>query len=68
MGVGLDESTDRAQEKHVVFIVRYLRGDRIITDYLKIEKIASGTAASIFSTLLDVFEGYNIPLSKASHF
>ena len=64
IGVGLDESTDRATEKHAVFIVRYQSADVIKNAYLKIEALSDGRASTIYDVLCKVFRGYNIPTSK----
>ena len=64
VGVGLDESTDRSSEKHVVFIIRYMDGNKINTTYLKIEKINDGKAATIYDVLVKVFLDYAIPVKK----
>ena len=50
--VGMDESTDRSSEKHVVFVVRYLDGDAVRTSFLQIEKMEDDKAKRM---LLDVW-------------
>ena len=64
IGVGLDESTDRAKEKHVVFIIRYLHGDKVKTTYLQIEKVNDGKAHTMYDAMRRVFAGHQIPLKK----
>ena len=55
IGVGIDESTDRSSEKHVVFTVRYQHGDNIKTTY-----------QTVYNTLCDVFKEYGISTSKVN--
>ena len=64
IGVGIDESTDRSSEKHVVFIVRYGSVEGIKTTYLKAEAIPDGKALTVCNTLQAVFNGYGIPTNK----
>lgn len=64
VGVGLDESTDRSSEKHLVFIVRWISHGKVTTTYLKIAKVADGKADTIFQKLLEVFNTCGIPIKK----
>ena len=64
IGIGMDESTDRSSEKHVVFIVQFLSKDTMKTTYLKIKAIKDGKADTVYSTMRGVLEEYNIPLKK----
>lgn len=66
IGVGIDESTDRSSEKHVVFTVRYQHGDNIKTTYLKMKTIEDGKAQTVYNTLCDVFKEYGISTSKVN--
>ena len=66
IGVGIDESTDRSSEKHVVFIVRYDSGEKIKTTYLRAEAIPDGKAQTVCETLRAVFKGYGISTDKVN--
>lgn len=66
IGVGLDESTDRSSEKHVVFVVRYESHDKMRTTYLQIKEIKDGKAETIYQVLREVFQHHKIPLKKVS--
>ena len=66
IGVGLDESTDRASEKHVVFVVRYLAKETVKTTYLQIQLVHDGKAATIYEALKTVLAEYKIPITKVT--
>ena len=65
VGIGLDESNDRAFEKHCVFIVRYVTPTaEVKTTYLKMEVVNSGTSQAIFNTLQYVLREYGIAMTS----
>ena len=66
VGIGLDESTDRAKESHVVIIVRFILNAEVTTTFLKVATIENGKAITIYNTVLAVLRGYNIPVRKVS--
>ncbi|KAI8511816.1 hypothetical protein Bbelb_109160 [Branchiostoma belcheri] len=64
VAIGIDESTDRSQEKHVVLVIRYIRTGELVTTFLRCAKVNDGKAVTIYQTTLDVLQHYNIPLRK----
>ena len=54
LGVGMDESTDRSSEKHVIFVIHYLDGDAVRTSFLPIEKVTDGKAKTLCDCLTSV--------------
>lgn len=66
VGIGLDESTDRSKEKHVVFVIRYIQPAtaRLVTTFLKCEKVADGKAITMYEAMKDVISAKEIPLKK----
>ncbi|CAH1245743.1 ZNF862 [Branchiostoma lanceolatum] len=66
VAVGIDESTDRSSEKHMVVVIRYVRVPtaELVTTFLKCAKVEDGKAATIYQKTLDILQEYNIPLRK----
>ncbi|XP_035673668.1 zinc finger protein 862-like [Branchiostoma floridae] len=66
VAIGIDESTDRSSEKHVVVVVRYVRVHtaELITTFLKCEKVNDGKAPTIYGTTRAVLDNYGIPVRK----
>ncbi|XP_064597802.1 zinc finger protein 862-like [Liolophura sinensis] len=65
IGIGIDESTDRAQEKHVAVIVRHITKEgRVTTDFLSLERIEDGTAVASFEALNIVAKKLDVPWKK----
>ena len=53
VSIGLDESTDRVQEKHVLFCCRYFDTNKaqLSTEFLKVKEVDSGKAEAVFNSL-----------------
>lgn len=68
VAVGIDESTDRSSEKHIVLVIRYVRvrTAELVTSFLKCEKIEDGKADTIYRTTLAILQKYDIPVRKVS--
>ena len=65
IGIGIDESTDRSQEKHIAVIVRYVsKSGKIVTTFLQCAKIKDGCAATVFQALTDVLKHFEVPYKK----
>ena len=65
IGLGLDESTDRSMEKHLVLIVRYVgRGGACCTAYLQCVKIADGKAVTVVDAVKEVAATYKFGMGK----
>ena len=64
VGIGLDESTDRASEKHLAVTIRYVSGGKCCTCYLECVKVCDGKATSIFSALKEVASKYHFTMRK----
>ncbi|KAJ8037614.1 hypothetical protein HOLleu_18474 [Holothuria leucospilota] len=64
IGIGLDESTDRSNEKHVVFIIRYVGVDQVKTTFLKVACVDDGKALTLYQTMCKVLQEYKIPIKK----
>ena len=66
IGLGIDESTDRSQEKHIAAVVRYVDSDKakIKTSFLKLSVITSGTAAAIVEAVKKILGDFSIPVNK----
>ena len=67
IGIGLDESTDRASEKHVVFIIRYCSSHGVKTTYLTIKAISDGKAKTMVGVLHEAHYEYGVPFDKVSY-
>ncbi|XP_078608598.1 zinc finger protein 862-like [Branchiostoma floridae x Branchiostoma japonicum] len=66
VALGVDESTDRSSEKHVVLVIRYVRVHtaELVTTFLRCEKVADGKADTLYRTMLAILGGYDIPVRK----
>ncbi|KAJ8022515.1 hypothetical protein HOLleu_37426 [Holothuria leucospilota] len=65
IAIGLDESSDRSQENHLAAVVRYVSLDgSLTTTFLTLHHIRDGTSQTIFSTLQQILEEFEIPVSK----
>ena len=65
VGIGLDESTNRSSEKHMVVIVRYISPMLIMkTCFLEHVKVHDGRATTICQALHDTAQIYAISLTK----
>jgi len=64
VGIGLDESTDRASEKHLAVTIRHVSGGKCSTSYLECMKVCDGKAMSIFNALKEVASKYHFNMRK----
>lgn len=64
VGIGVDESTDRAREKHVAIVVRYVSDGTVHTTFLSCEKVADGCANTVFKAVKAALNQFDIPFSK----
>ena len=62
----IDESTDVGTEKQLAIVVRYFSNQhsKIITTFLGIINITSGTAEAIFQAIVDFLRSKNIPIEN----
>ena len=51
VGTGLDESTDRASEKHLAVTIQHVSGGKCFTSFLECVNVYDGKATLIFSAL-----------------
>lgn len=51
VGIGVDESTDRAREKHVGIVVRYVADGKVVTTFLACVEVADGCAQTIYTAV-----------------
>ena len=54
VGIGIDESTDRATEKHLVIIIRYVSLGNCKTEFLKCIRMVDGKAATVYNAVKSV--------------
>lgn len=67
VGIGVDESTDRTQEKHVAFIIRYITSAaHVKTTFLRCKKVEKADANHIFQSLLEALQEFNIPTNNVA--
>ena len=66
LGVGIDESTDRSNEKHIAVVARYvdLEQAELVTTFLKCEKVKECTAQGIYSVTKEILSGKKIAMTK----
>lgn len=66
IGVGIDESTDRSNEKHIVVVVRYidLVSAKLMTTFLKCKEVNDCSAAGIYNVMTEILRDKNIPMTK----
>ena len=64
IGLGMDESTDRSMEKHLVVIVRYVARGTCCTAYLQCMKIADGKAVTVVDAVKEVAATYKFNMRK----
>lgn len=65
VGIGIDESTDLSQEKHIAVVVRYVSVEgQVVTTFLKLEAIKDGKAQSLFDATASVLLQFGVPFSK----
>ena len=62
IGLGIDEPTDRSQEKHISTVVRYVDCNdiKIKTTFLKTSRITSGAAPAIVEAVQKIMADFNI--------
>ena len=70
IGLGIDESTDRSQEKHIAAVVRYVESEesKIKTTFLKLSVITNGTAPAVVEAVKKMLVDFSIPLMKVPMF
>ena len=70
IGLGIDESIDRSQEKHIAAVVRYVDSEeiKIKTSFLKLSVITTGTAPAIVKAVKKIMDDFSIPLIKVPMF
>ena len=66
IGLGLDESTDRSMEKHLVLVVRYVARGACCTAYLQCVKIANGKAVTVVDAVKEVAATYKFGMRKVT--
>ena len=67
VGIGVDESTDRTQEKRVAFIIHHITSAaNVKTTFLRCKKVEKADANSIFQSLFEALKEFNIPTNKAA--
>src|SRR6218665_1344055 len=65
VGIGIDESTDRAQEKHAAIIARFVdQNGKVDTVFLTCQSIRDGTAASLLALIQETFKNFCVPITK----
>lgn len=66
VGIGVDESTDRAQEKHVVIVVRYIQKQSATpkTTFLSCVSVRDGTAATVLEAIRTSLNHFGVPIRK----
>ena len=65
MGVGLDESTDRSQEKHLAIIIRYINPQAVLqTKFLELKALDNCDADSLLKALQDSLRQAGVPMKK----
>ena len=65
VGIGVDESTDRATEKHLAIIVRYLSHDATcMTEFLDCVAVRDGKATTIVESVKAVAEKFGVGMEK----
>ena len=57
--VGIDESTDRATEKHLVIIIRYVSLGNCKTEFLTCIRMVDGKAATVYNAVKSVAVEYH---------
>lgn len=64
VGIGVDESTDRAREKHVGIVVRYVADGKVVTTFLACVEVADGCAQTIYTAVKSAMSTFDIPMPK----
>ena len=64
VGIGIDESTDRATEKHLVMIIRYVSLGICKTEFLKCVRVVDGKAATVYDAVKSVAVEYHFDMRK----
>lgn len=69
ISLGVDESTDRAQEKHIVLVIRYIKQSsaQLTTTFLKCTKVREGKAQTLYNAMVSVLQKKLLPLTKVLH-
>lgn len=66
IGVGIDESTDRSNEKHIVAVARYidLESANVATTFVKCREVEDGRASGIYNSMKGILNEKRIPMRK----
>ena len=66
LGVGIDESTDRSNEKQIAVVARYvdLEQAELVSTFLKCEKVKDCAAQGIYSATKEIISGKKIAMTK----
>ena len=66
VGVGIDESTDRSNEKHIVVVARYVDRVRakLVTTFLKCKEVRDCSAVGIYNIMKEILAEKQIPMLK----
>lgn len=66
IGVGIDESTNRSNEKHIMAVARYiaLEYGSVSTTFLKCKQLKDGHACGIYKNIKAILNEKRIPMQK----
>ncbi|XP_071793337.1 zinc finger protein 862-like [Asterias amurensis] len=65
VGIGVDESTDRSQEKHLVVVIRYIAvSGEVVTSFLQCVEVRDGTSKTLYSAVHKTLASYKVPIRK----
>lgn len=66
IGDGVDESTDRSNEKHIMAVARYidLENGSVSTTFLKCKQVEDGRASGIYNNMKAILNEKRIPMRK----
>lgn len=66
IGVGIDESTERSNAKHIVAVARYidLENASVSTTFLKCKQVEDGHASGIYNNMKAILNEKRIPMRK----
>lgn len=66
IGIGIDESTERSNAKHIVAVARYidLENGSVSTTFLKCKQVEDGHASGIYNNMKAILNEKRIPMRK----
>ena len=65
IGIGIDESTDRATEKHLAIVVRYISSTgKCMTQFLDCVAVRDGKAATVVHAVDVTMKIFGVPMTK----